>query len=631
MLLREIKIQNFRSLKDVSILLNKETVLIGENNSGKTSILDAIRFALSKTSSYRNPFDEYDYYMDKKVLSPQESEGISIILRFEESYKNEWPEEVIFQMGEVLQDINNDGRYSVIIRVSSVFNKVTGENEYKTVFLNFKNEELKTHQNKINSFYKFVQVFYLQALRDIKDTFSSKSALWGRFLKKVSIPESELSVIQNKIEELNNSIISSDEDLSELVKSLERIQQIMNFNGTDTVSINAMPIKSWDLLSKAQVVMNNDVNSLALPLDRHGQGTQSVTTILLFRAYIELLVNISQNSGTTAILTLEEPEAHLHPQAIRALAKSLSDIDCQKIFTTHSPYFIQNIDLENIRFLRKKDGKTEIRQILTEIRFKPKEIPDVFRTVVNNYPDVFSISDDNEIVIKKSIDKAANSFSGAFKKNGIDVSSYIDKSMLIFSNEELNGLNTYVKKSRGDILFGRKWLLYEGQSEDVVIPYFANLLGKNLDEHGVSTIIFRSNGTAKSFIKLAKVLDIDWYLLSDSDLQKDKTEKEILGCGIKSDEFSRRFFCTTTKDFEHELASQDSIFSDYEKIVKTKLDKELRDKNTDCNEYSEEVIKLIQESKVDSAYALVSSWENRKLKKEEIPKLFKDLIDRVCE
>lgn len=631
MLLREIKIQNFRSLKDVSILLNKETVLIGENNSGKTSVLDAIRFALSKTSSYRNSFDEYDYYMDKKVLSPQESEGISIILRFEESNENEWPDEVIHQMGEVLQVIDNDSRYSVIIRVSSVFNKVTGDYEYKTVFLNFKNEELKTNQNKVNAFFKYVQVFYLQALRDIKDTFSSKSALWGRFLKKVSIPESELIVIQNKIEELNNSIISSDKDLSELVTSLKRIQQIMNFNGTDTVSINAMPLKSWDLLSKAQIVMNNDANSLALPLDRHGQGTQSVTTILLFRAYIELLVNISQNRGTTAILTLEEPEAHLHPQAIRTLAKSLSEIDCQKIFTTHSPYFIQNTDLKDIRFLRKKDGKTEIRQLLTEIRFKPKEIPDVFRKVVEHYPDVFSISNDKEIIIKKSIDKAASSFLGAFKKIGIDVSSYIDKSMLIFSNEELNNLNTYVKKSRGDILFGRKWLLYEGQSEDVVIPYFANLLGKNLDEHGVSTILFRSNGTAKSFIKLAKVLDIDWYLLSDSDLQKDKTEKEILGCGIEKNEFSRRVFCTTTKDFEHELASQASIFSDYEKIVKTELDKELRKKNTDCNEYSEIVIQLIQKSKVDSAYALVSSWEKRKFEIEEIPKLFKDLIYRVCE
>ena len=126
-------------------------------------------------------------------------------------------------------------------------------------------------------------------------------------------------------------------------------------------------------------------------------------------------------------------------------------------------------------------------------------------------------------------------------------------------------------------------------------------------------------------------MDIDWYLLSDSDLQKDKTEKEILGFGIEGDEFSRRVFCTTTKDFEHELASQASIFSDYEKIVKTELDKELRKKNTDCNEYSEIVIQLIQKSKVDSAYALVSSWEKRKFEIEEIPKLFKDLIYRVCE
>lgn len=355
MFLKEIKVKNFRSLKDVSVLLDDQTVLIGENNSGKTALLDAVRFALSKTTG-RNPYDEYDYYMDQNLSSPKESDGISVILRFEEKKAEEWDGYIMDTFGEAIQYMDDDDeKGSIILRSYSVYNKATGDFEYRTVFLNNQYEELPAKiQNKLYSFLKLIPVFYLQALRDIKETFSSKSALWGRFIKRASIPAESLKDIQEQIESLNKSIISGDENLSKLVEALDRIQKVLNFNGTDLVSINAMPLKSWDLLSRAQVVLNNGDNSFNLPLERHGQGTQSVTTILLFRAYIELLVKELESKEAAAILTLEEPEAHLHPQAVRALEKSLREIPCQKIITTHSPYFIQNMDLRNVRFMQKK-------------------------------------------------------------------------------------------------------------------------------------------------------------------------------------------------------------------------------------------------------------------------------------
>lgn len=44
MKLRKIRIQNFRGIKDLEIDIDDTTVLIGENNSGKTAILDAFLF-----------------------------------------------------------------------------------------------------------------------------------------------------------------------------------------------------------------------------------------------------------------------------------------------------------------------------------------------------------------------------------------------------------------------------------------------------------------------------------------------------------------------------------------------------------------------------------------------------------
>ncbi|MEA3283263.1 MAG: AAA family ATPase [Euryarchaeota archaeon] len=42
----EVRIRNFRSLKEVNVSLDWLTVLIGENNSGKTSFLDALSAAI---------------------------------------------------------------------------------------------------------------------------------------------------------------------------------------------------------------------------------------------------------------------------------------------------------------------------------------------------------------------------------------------------------------------------------------------------------------------------------------------------------------------------------------------------------------------------------------------------------
>lgn len=166
---------------------------------------------------------------------------------------------------------------SVLIEVNAIFNDVTGDIETKTIFLNQNYEEITgKSQNIVGKFLQLTPVFYLQALRDIKDTFSSKSPLWGRFMKKVSISKEDLEELQNQISGLNNDIITKDENLKELVNELDKIQNVMDFQGEDIVSIDAVPLKTWDLLSKAQVVINNGSTSYNFPIDKHGQGTQSI-------------------------------------------------------------------------------------------------------------------------------------------------------------------------------------------------------------------------------------------------------------------------------------------------------------------------------------------------------------------
>ena len=632
MYLREVFIKNFRSLKDIHMTLNESTFLIGENNSGKTSFLDALRYALTRSIG-KNIFDEYDYFMNEDMISPKDSEGIEITLIFQERIAEEWNGYILDNYGELLQYICNQTELaSIIVRVTSSFNIATGEFEGKTAFLNKEyNEIIGRAQNKITSFYKLTPLFYLQALRDIKDTFSAKSPLWGRFLKKANIPNDKLKEVQDSIEILNKEIVDTDVNLTKLVNSLEDIQRILDFQGGDLVSINALPIKSWDLLSKAQLVLNNNSNNTSFPLERHGQGTQSVTTILLFKAYIDILLEEMNSSEAEAILTLEEPEAHLHPQAIRAVEKVVRETNCQKIITTHSPYFLQNIDLKDMRFFKKRNGITEIRKIYDKIDISLNTVTEGLKKVVANYTEDLELDENNKVlVIKRPIqDQLERCVLGCCKEENI--SEYLASSKKIFSKEELYDLNTFVQKTRGELLFARKWIMYEGQTEDVIIPFCAELLGYNLDDHGISGITYRQNGSAKAFVKLAKVLEIDWIILADNDDQGASTKREVENCGYTDEEVNNKVVLTNEKDIEHEFVKA-GFLEDYEIAVAEILNEEVKKLKDEgkVQEYENAIIDIIQKGKVEYAYKLVEVWKNRNITKEEIPEFVKNFIEGVC-
>lgn len=136
MKLKQIRVKNFRCLVDVSIPIEGDTVLVGENNSGKTALLDALRIALPRTvAGRRAAFDEYDYYMVKVSDSPQSSEGIIIELWFREDSPDEWPDSLIQALSEIIQtdpilDIDAIG-----LRLTSKYDEITKEMVTKWEFL----------------------------------------------------------------------------------------------------------------------------------------------------------------------------------------------------------------------------------------------------------------------------------------------------------------------------------------------------------------------------------------------------------------------------------------------------------------------------------------------------------------
>jgi putative ATP-dependent endonuclease of the OLD family len=72
-----------------------------------------------------------------------------------------------------------------------------------------------------------------------------------------------------------------------------------------------------------------------LPIGKHGQGVQSLAIIFLFRAFVENALGEPLPEEAEPILALEEPEAHLHPQACRSLWLSINALPGQKLARGH--------------------------------------------------------------------------------------------------------------------------------------------------------------------------------------------------------------------------------------------------------------------------------------------------------
>lgn len=548
MKIKSIRIANFRSLEDVYLEFEADTtVLIGENNTGKTSFLDALKILLQKTPSKGNPFHEYDFNMSKSGDSPEKSNGIVLEVWFCEGKTDEWPLPLAQSLDDIIQtDVNNDIDM-IGLRLTSKFD--AGKKEFITEwkFLNINGEPLVGKGATVDNFrrfYRYIKIFYLSALRDSAAEFSPRSQFWGNILRDLKIKEELVEELQKEFKVLNEKLLASDPRLEKVRGELDKAQKVLSLECSDITTIQALPVRPWDIMSKCEVTIKGRGNELDFPLNRHGQGTQSLSVLFLFQAFVEVLLKPTFEPETEAILALEEPESHLHPQAIRALASNLIKIKGQKIISTHSPYFIQEVPLRNIRMFRRCGSRASIHSLEDKFLIAA-EYKEGLGDFCKTYSSKFTYDANTSHLILRGVmeeeefRKLAKMYSG----NAKIVANLViarNRSKLFLSDDELSSLDTFAKRIRGEVLFARGWLLCEGQSEYTLIRYFADLLETSLDEAGISVIDFQNNGSPGIFVALAKTFQIPWVMICDHDAAGLDFEKQVMKRGVVAAEAAKK-------------------------------------------------------------------------------------------
>ncbi|WP_026820323.1 ATP-dependent nuclease [Arthrobacter castelli] len=108
------------------------------------------------------------------------------------------------------------------------------------------------------------------------------------------------------------------------------------------------------MLQEAVITSHDDVE---VPIAERGTGFQSAMVLGILR-YVS---SRSRQSGANVVFAIEEPEAFLHPQTQRAMAKILRDIskEAQLLVTTHSPVLVDSFSVSRIvRLPLSPDGMT---------------------------------------------------------------------------------------------------------------------------------------------------------------------------------------------------------------------------------------------------------------------------------
>jgi putative ATP-dependent endonuclease of the OLD family len=333
----KVELANFRALETVSVSMQQFSVLLGENDVGKTSFLYALdKFFIGKKLS-----DEKDWFRKRKDAP------IRITITFSGIPESE--------------DTRAIMRSDKTIVISKIFAFDTAP-ETKAILED--QSFITVGRVVLAKWFSPDNFHFIPVRRDLAVQFSmAKTALLGKLLRvgmKQAIASLEPNESVTKLKEVLQGAIDGPRIAMETLLR-EQLNNSAIALGFDDLDIDPTEGVTFNVKLSDDRVQGIDIS------DR-GAGTQNNLIIALFRH----IANSSLQGQF--IFAMEEPENSLHPKAQRQLLGVIQEISSvnQVIVTTHSPVFIDRSKYEsNILLTRTASGNT-----IAKV-FEPTDIQEV--------------------------------------------------------------------------------------------------------------------------------------------------------------------------------------------------------------------------------------------------------------
>ncbi|WP_346744755.1 AAA family ATPase [uncultured Turicimonas sp.] len=515
MKITNIEIKNFRLFKDASLSLENDlTLLVGKNNSGKTSLIEILEKFLSVEK-----IDRHFYYEDFSGQCQQEIKSafnnsvtsskrenlnfpsISLTLTFQYDQHTEASRldgfilnldpdcntfKVEFELSinpskfyevfdyEGLQKMPNEESGDKEKRALAFFNQrirflyLCTEKKITVVDTLNKDNRAETNLKEINKILKFDCMPAQRTFSEGRKSLNSSQKI-GKVIQDIYRLESKKNFKKDSVRKLIEALEKAESNLNDSdLTLLTNFKKVLNAYGQP--GVNELELDSRfhldpdKLLEDFTETSYKDTNSnLRLPETYSGLGTRNLTHILLEKEKIKLERELYFSDSLLHIICIEEPEAHLHPQLqevfIRTIKKENEETEereknLQFIVTTHSSHILNAASLAAARYCR-----------------------------------IFS----------------GDSFVGLFRHSQFVELKDIDQS-----------ISRYITLTKCDLLFADKAILFEGGAEAILIPHFIEKASPELARQYISFIEVGGR-YADKFFELLNKLGIRSLVITDID------------------------------------------------------------------------------------------------------------------
>ncbi|MCM1438012.1 MAG: AAA family ATPase [Roseburia sp.] len=640
----KIIIQNYRLLVDAELDVDKKTTLIvGRNNTAKTSCIDCIDCVLKgKGFSYddyplvkrEELYNLISQFMEYKLTYQDLSKKLPIIsIEFYVDYSLDEPEENLGTLSPFIIDVEEDVN-SAIIRVEYQL-KIDEVSLRDLLKPGFYVDDVFTpniEEARNICIRNFKRIFGLSILainpKNILDTQVKSQKELSNLFPFYSIPAERVlgedgTQNNNSLGEVIASLFTTkEEDLSpDVVEEVKKLRKVVEDANKDVQKNSDVLLSS--IINKAigfgypngeelQLAVNTQLNiddqiksqtelaykidgaQESLPSSYNGLGYKNLIKMEFILADIAQKIDLNGNC-CIPLLFIEEPESHMHPQMQHLFAKyienflsKITNAKIQTFLTSHSAHIANTIEFSKIRYAQKTASG----------------------------------------VVYKNLD-------------------YFSKE----NSKHLDFIKKYLTLSRCDLFFADKVIFVEGASERLLLPDMIN----KCDKDGLFepqkyklpaqyyAMVEIGGAYAYKFIPFINFLGIPCLILTDIDSMKDGRTKSTVTNGNISSNATLKWWMRQLKNLPEEdttkipLSEIVSLTSTQKTQGKCHIEFQTREKNL-CGRSLEEAIKNVNrdfyglsdtateddlefdgKSKTDFALNLICDNSNY-----EIPKYVKD-------
>lgn len=345
MFLRKISIENYKGFSgkhDASFDSNL-CFFVGDNNTGKSTIFEAVEFLKSGLPTTKKVQD---------IKNKNNSDEVTVTATFKEDIKDVISD---FSQSKYLKYVfEEDGAETLIARRTSAVTKI--KQAGKDVEINIKkitlwNDETKQFENPSGIDTVFKTLFEAQFVwadtnpDDISDFGSTK--ICGRLLT-AAIGDFFTTGQWDEFSRVHEETFHTGKDsLANRTKGLEsKIQKIINEqHGTASVKFNFQLPDTSSFLKSGGINIDDGTDTSS---KEKGTGMQRALALALIQLYADELCTHPEDplKRKPLFLFIDEPETFLHPNAQTKLLEALKIISTvQQVFvTTHSPYLLRSYD-----------------------------------------------------------------------------------------------------------------------------------------------------------------------------------------------------------------------------------------------------------------------------------------------